>query len=207
MNMKAQKSRATASAGDCQLTPATAVARKNSLKLATLLCQRADWTKSSIEEAIFEDIDGSQFGDAKIPNPSHCARITATNTAGEGICPHGELLHYFGDGLLCFPFTATFAAEITYSIASADYSRLSGERKRKAMLIRKGRSGGICTEGCKLHLKALAMIELAEKDQKVIGSQGVSPKELQSIVTITGMRVGVRTMRIVSFADRFLKKK
>jgi len=51
------------------------------------------------------------------------------------------------------------------------------------------------------------MIELAEKAQKVIGSQGLSPKELQSIVTITGMRVGVRTMRIVSFADRFLKKK
>ena len=203
MNMKAQKSRATASAGDCQWQPATAVARKNSLKLAALLCQRSDWTKLSIEEAIFDDVDGSQFGDAKIPNPSHFARIVATNTSSDDTRPQAELLHYFGDGLLCFPFTATFDAEIRYPITKADFARLPKARKRRATLIPKETSGYTAAEACKLQLKALAMIELDAEGQKVLGTSRASQKDLLDTIATAEFRVSsIRVLRILSFVDR-----
>ncbi|MEI6807596.1 MAG: hypothetical protein WCN95_02650 [bacterium] len=207
MSKQAQKRRVQVSAPQNQWRPASAAARKNVVCLAGLLSKGDDWTKAAIDEAIFEDVDGTRVVDARIPSPGHLARIEATNNAGQDICQHAELLHYFGDGLLCFPFTATFSAEIAYSVSKADYAKLPVERKRKAKLVPKGKAGGICTEGCTLHIKALATIDLDAKGQTVIGSAGASPKDLQHIVATTCFGVGaIRAVRIVSFGDRFLKK-
>jgi len=177
------------------------------MRLAGLLSKGDDWTKAAIDEAIFEDVDGTRVVDARLPSPGHLARIAATNNERQEIHPQAELLHYFGDGLLCFPFTATLGAEIAYSISKADYAKLPSERKHKAQLVPKGKAGGTCTEGCTLHIKALAMIELDVNGQKVIGSAGATPKDLQNIVATTCFGVGaIRTVRIVSFGERFLKK-
>lgn len=184
----------------------TPTAQRNIGRLAGLLQQRDDWLKIAIEEAIFDDVDGSTFCDAKIHNASHRARIAATATAKGLVCPHCSLLHYFGDGLLCLPFTATFDAEIRYPINQADFAALPGERKRRATMNPKAKPQGICAEACRLQLKALVMLEIDAKGRKRMGGSLASHEDLLRVVKSSGVRVGaVRALRIVSFINGLQK--